>query len=55
MGLDLSTFNVRRGYEGHKLHTHGLKWLFSPAGPEAAADPLDLRLRFAKVRESVSA
>jgi hypothetical protein len=44
----MATTNVRRGFENHRLQAATL--CFSPAGPEAAANPPDLRLRHMKVR-----
>lgn len=51
IALDGYTFNVRAGSLNHRLDQAldavGLR--FGPAGPDAAANPLDLRLRYIKV------
>lgn len=56
IALDGSTFNVRAGSLNHRLDQalDGVGLRFGPAGPDAAANPLDLRLRCIKVRKTLA-
>lgn len=46
IALDLSCFNLKLGREGMRLGRLQQLFRFGPAGPAAAAAPLDLRLRY---------
>jgi hypothetical protein len=49
IALDGYTFNVRVGSLNHRLPLDGVSHCLGPAGTDAAANPLDLRLRCIKV------
>jgi hypothetical protein len=49
VALDGFTYNLKVGSVRHRLRLDDVRLHFGPAGPAAAEDPLDLRLRCIKV------